>query len=61
MSRERNLHLSTNSYDKRLLILNNISNGLYKIGLRNGELLDRIYFIARVHRRVSYPYNTQDD
>jgi len=38
ISRERNLHLSTNSYDKRLLIFYNISNGLYKIGLRNGEL-----------------------
>ncbi len=37
VSRERNIHLSVNSNDKRLLSFYNISNGLYKIGLRNGE------------------------
>jgi hypothetical protein len=42
VNRERNLHLSTNSNDKRLLIFYNISNGLYKTGLRNGELIDSI-------------------
>jgi hypothetical protein len=39
VSRERNIHLSVNSNDKRLLSFYNISNGLYKIGLRNGEFL----------------------
>lgn len=37
LSRERNLHLSTHVDDKRLLIFQNISNSLQKIGLRNGE------------------------
>ncbi|CAF2093894.1 unnamed protein product, partial [Rotaria magnacalcarata] len=39
VSRERNLHLSTNSNDKRLIIFYNIANGLYKMGLRNGDIL----------------------
>ncbi|CAF1110630.1 unnamed protein product [Rotaria sordida] len=39
VSRERNLHLSTCSYDKRLLIFFNISNGLHKLGVRNGDIL----------------------
>ncbi|CAF3402413.1 unnamed protein product [Rotaria socialis] len=39
VSRERNLHLSTNSNDKRLIIFYNIANGLYKMGLRNGDVL----------------------
>jgi hypothetical protein len=37
ISRERSLHLSKNTNDQRLLIFYNVSNGLYKIGLRNGE------------------------
>ena len=40
IDRERNLHLTTNSKDKRLLIFSNISNSLYKMGLRNGKCLD---------------------
>ncbi|CAF2940256.1 unnamed protein product [Rotaria sp. Silwood2] len=44
VSRERNLHLSTCSNDKRLLIFSNISNGLHKMGVRNGELLDLVLF-----------------
>lgn len=43
ISRERNLHLNINSYDKRLLNFSNISNSLYKIGLRNGK--EEIFFI----------------
>ena len=37
VTRERNLHLTTCSNDKRLLIFQNISHSLSKIGLRNGE------------------------
>lgn len=37
VSRERSLHLSKNVNDKRLVIFYNVSNGLYKLGLRNGE------------------------
>ena len=42
VTRERNLHLATSSDDKRLLIFQNISNSLYKIGLRNGESFEEI-------------------
>jgi cellulose synthase/poly-beta-1,6-N-acetylglucosamine synthase-like glycosyltransferase len=39
VSYERHFNLTNDSNDKRLIIFNNISNGLYTIGIRNGELV----------------------
>ncbi|UJR22808.1 hypothetical protein I4U23_025838 [Adineta vaga] len=39
ISRERSIHLCKNTNDKRLLSFYNISNGLYKNGVRNGDIL----------------------
>lgn len=39
ISHERHLNIINDSNDKRLIIFNNISNGLYTIGIRNGELV----------------------
>ncbi|CAF1474788.1 unnamed protein product [Adineta steineri] len=46
-SRERNIHLSMNSNDKRLLIFYNISHGLYKNGVRNVFLVSLYHLNTR--------------
>ncbi|CAF0888434.1 unnamed protein product [Adineta ricciae] len=51
ISRERSIHLCKNPNDKRLLIFYNVSNGLYKIGVRNVSVV--FLLILRAHLRPS--------
>ena len=48
---KRNLNLTTDSDDKRLIIFYNISNGLYALGIRNGELFLR--FVVLIDTKIN--------
>ena len=39
VTHERNLHLTIDANDKRLIIFHNISKSLYSTGIRNGKLI----------------------
>ena len=51
VTHERNLNLTVDANDKRLIIFYNISNGLYSIGIRNGKFV--LDFIRIVNQNNS--------
>jgi hypothetical protein len=56
VTHERHINLTNDLDDKRLIILYNISNGLYTIGVRNGKLVYIICLILITRKRKSLNY-----
>ncbi len=54
VTHERHINLTNDLDDKRLIILYNVSNGLYTIGVRNGKLVYILMLITRKKKSLNY-------